>query len=197
MADGMRAEGCHAGAADASGGDGGSAARGCIERGVAGRGLRRGSGRPRLAAGLVLLAAFAAVVLAPVPATAQTVDLVGNSGEEVFAGSSNLVQAQSFGTGTNDDGYKVSEVRIRLRARNSTARANVKIREDNASNRPGDLVAAFPNPSLSSTASFHTFTAPANTRLDADTTYWITVNEGATTGVTLDATRTARPSCSV
>ena len=86
-------------------------------------------------------------------------------------------QAQSFETGANPDGYTVSEVDIRF-GETSGRSTSVKIRENNAGNQPGDLVATLTNPGTLTSHSLNTFTAPAGITLAANTTYWITVNEG-------------------
>ena len=85
--------------------------------------------------------------------------------------------AQMFKTGTNADGYTVSEVDIRL-DNVSGKNTSVKIRENNADNEPGDLVTTLTNPGTLTSKSLNTFTAPAGTTLAASTTYWISVNEG-------------------
>ena len=90
---------------------------------------------------------------------------------------SNWIQAQSFETGANLDGYTVSEVDIRLGHVSGTS-TSVKIRKNNADNEPGDLVATLTNPGTLTENSLNTFTAPDVITLDANTTYWITVNEG-------------------
>ena len=90
--------------------------------------------------------------------------------------SDTAFQAQSFRTGTNAAGYTVSEVDIHL-GNPSNKSTSVRIRENNANNRPGNLVATLTNPA-SLTLSRNTFTAPAVITLAANTTYWISVNEG-------------------
>ena len=57
---------------------------------------------------------------------------------------------------------------------------SVRIRENDSNNRPGNLVATLTNPGNFTGNSLNTFTAPAGTTLAANTTYWITVNEGIT-----------------
>ena len=54
----------------------------------------------------------------------------------------------------------------------------VKIRENNADNEPGDLVATLTDPASLTADSLNTFTAPAGTTLAASKTYWLTVGEG-------------------
>ena len=143
---------------------------------------RPGRSRLRLLAarGLaaVLLVAFAALLALPSQAQAQTVTtLVDNSGLNPTLGSASF-QAQSFGTGANAGGYTITEVQLPLAGSiASSATTVVKIRED-GSGEPGDLVATLTNPATLTAGAFNTFTAPANTTLDAGTPYWITVNEG-------------------
>ena len=102
--------------------------------------------------------------------------LVSNTNKTSIGDSASFL-AQSFETGTNVDGYTVSEVDIHL-VDVSGRSTSVKIRENNASDRPGTLVATLTNPRTLAADSINTFTAPADTVLAADTTYWITANEG-------------------
>ena len=73
-------------------------------------------------------------------------------------GSSSGIEAQSFETGANLDGYTVSEVDIRF-AETSGKSTTVKIRKNNADNEPGDLVATLTNPASLTADSLNTFTA--------------------------------------
>ena len=52
------------------------------------------------------------------------------------------------------------------------------LKEDNGSDRPGDLLETLTNPSPLVSDSVNTFTVPNDRTLDPNTTYWITVNEG-------------------
>ena len=101
--------------------------------------------------------------------------LVSNTAETAVGGSSNFL-AQSFETGANATGYTVTEVEIRVSTALSRS-TSLKIREDDGG-EPGALVATFMNPVSLTNQSLNTFTAPANTTLEASTTYWISVNEG-------------------
>ena len=94
--------------------------------------------------------------------------------------SSTTISAQKFETGTNLDGYTVSEVDIAL-THVSGRSTIVKIRENNASNRPGNLVATLTNPASLTADSLNTFTAPPGTTLAANKTYWLTMGEGIST----------------
>ena len=132
------------------------------------------------AAGLLL--AFAALLALPLQAQAQTLTtLVSNTDLTPNSSSSNFFYAQSFVTGANASGYNISTVKVAFGLTSGTA-TRVRIRTSNSSNinRPGDLVATLTNPGNLSVG-LNTFTAPANTRLDPSTSYWITVNEGIPT----------------
>ena len=107
--------------------------------------------------------------------TTVPTSLVSNTHLSV-GGFNNLLQAQSFETGANLDGYTVSEVDIRT-SDTSGSSTSVRIRKNNADNEPGDLVATLANPTSLTDDSLNTFTAPAGTTLAASTTYWITTNE--------------------
>ena len=113
--------------------------------------------------------------------------LVSNTGETLDSGSTGSIVAQNFRTGANADGYTISEVDIRLHAGSGSTSTSVSIRK-NTSGEPGDLVAALTNPSPLSRNSLNTFTAPVGTRLDASTTYWITVSEGISNRAPLSLT---------
>ena len=102
------------------------------------------------------------------------------------SGSSHF-QAQSFETGADTGGYTITEVQIRLRTVNSGNTTSVTIREDGSS-APGNLVATLMNSATLTGSALNTFTAPANTTLDAGTTYWISVSEGVSNRVTLATT---------
>ena len=118
----------------------------------------------------LLLATFAAL---PLQAQTTTVTLVSNI-EESSAGGSSKIRAQSFRTGSEPIGYRLSEVHLRV----STAagrQARVRIRVDD-SGSPGNLVDTLINPTLSSNRTL-TFTALSALVLEPNKTYWLTVNE--------------------
>ena len=144
-------------------------------------------GHVRLRRPMRALAVFVLLVTALAVATplsqAQTptpVKLVSNAASSID-GRSATFQAQSFTTGSTTGGYTLSEVRVHLSAdQNSNLAPAVKIRENNASNKPGDVVAVLTNPATLTKDAFNTFTAPANTTLSASTVYWVYVNDGVT-----------------
>ncbi len=133
------------------------------------------------------LAVFVLLVTALAVATplsqAQTptpVKLVSNAGQARTGSSSSAFLAQSFTTGATTGGYTLSDVRIYVNSFQRTGWSTaVKIRENNASNQPGDVVATLANASLTS-GRVNIFTAPANTTLSASTVYWVYVNDGVT-----------------
>ena len=111
---------------------------------------------------------------------------VSNTAETASLGTSTL-QAQSFETGANADGYTISEVQIQLGTLPANPTTVVRIREDN-SGEPGDLVAELTSPATLTANSLNTFTAPADTTLAPGKTYWITVNEGILNGASFAQT---------
>ena len=125
----------------------------------------------RLAAGLLLL--VAGLLGVSTAGQAQTLTtFVSNTNETAAAGVS-LFAAQSFFTASD---IVLSEIEILLGEEAGDAVA--KIRENNADDRPGDLVAELTSPTTVTANSLNSFTAPAGTTLDENTTYWITWGEG-------------------
>ena len=134
----------------------------------------------------VILAAFAVLLALPMQAEAQALTtFVNNTTSSTTSGSSHF-GAQSFETGSNSGGYTLSEVEIDL-SHSSNQSTSLKIRKNNSSNLPGDLVATLTNPATLGDG-FYTFTAPASTTLAASTTYWISVNEGISARVSFQTT---------
>ena len=119
---------------------------------------------------------------------AGDITLVSNTDQTVSTSGSSHFQAQSFTTGANAGGYTVSEIQIHLRTINTNQTTNVKIRDNNSSGQPGNLVATLSNPATLTAGALNTFTAPANTTLDASTTYWLSVSEGELSKLTYAAT---------
>ena len=139
--------------------------------------LRRNRCLARFAAATLttLLLAGAGLALAQVLTT-----YVSNLGE-TRTGNVRDILAQSFTTGRNTRGYTLSEVQLSLNGGTSTAVVAVQVKEDN-SGAPGNVVASLSDP-VANGVEFpvdpnpSTFTAPVNTRLAANTTYWVVVNE--------------------
>ena len=104
-------------------------------------------------------------------------NLVSNTGQSLATGGSGLNFAQQFTTGSNESGYVVTEVRIRLEGvRSNTTRTYVTIKDDDGGN-PGSLLANLSNPSSFTASAINTFTVPTTLTLDKDTSYWVVINE--------------------
>ena len=127
---------------------------------------RRGSGKPA-----------SATTGLPVGVTAST--LVKNTGQgDTGAGLAGSVSRgfQAFTTGGNPAGYALSSVDLWLAG---DAIDSVAIVAKNPGNsNPGSLLLELANPDSMTTDAVNTFTAPAWTLLDPDTTYFIRVDSG-------------------
>ena len=144
------------------------------------RSWRGVSRRVRLFAGLglaaLLLAAVASLLALPTQAQTSTVTFVSNTTLNIAIGfNSSIKNAQAFTTGSSP--VVISEVGIYVSVGTGKT-TTVKIRENNSSDKPGDLVDTLTNPLTFTDDAVNTFTAPSNLRLMANTTYWISVNEG-------------------
>ena len=141
---------------------------------------RGGDGRARGAGKRAVRLRAAALLLVAALAGAG-----GEVGAEVLVSNTHLtadyayssIGAQRFKTGANHGGYAVSDVQILLEDASGDRRTVVTIRSDN-NNLPGSVVATLSNPDDLTSDALNTFTAPAGTRLDASTTYWVVVNDG-------------------
>ena len=140
--------------------------------------------------GLILLA-FSTLGAAPAQAQTVTTTLVSNTGAVLGVGASNI-QAQSFRTGANSNGYEITDIRIRVLSLPLVLPDNsVKLRADDGG-KPGVLVADLMDPAtFRGGHQTNTFTVPEGTILDPETTYWVVVNEGVAVGETLSCTATA------
>ena len=150
----------------------------------------RKPGRLRVtaAAGMACLLFAAGLTLAAGPALAQGNDvLVSNARQTLTGTGSSFELAQSFTTGPNAGGYSISKIRIRLFASEPPSSSDgsfVTIKTDVAGS-PGTIVATLNNPATFRQSALNGFTAPAGTTLKPDTTYWIVINEGSTSGLTV------------
>ena len=138
---------------------------------------------PRTGAVARYLLAMAAMTMAT-PAQAQAVTtLVTNGSEPVSTNLVGAFQAQAFTTGDNAAGYRVTAVQIGLGIAGERSILAV-IREDNGG-EPGELVATLTNPTSFTNYILHTFTAPEDTALEANTTYWLSIHEGVSERIAL------------
>ena len=140
-----------------------------------------------LAAAVLLAAATALLLLPPTPGHAQSADAtyISNIGKSASNYTSSLEVAQSFATGSQTGGYTVTHVDIGSDDPDGDA-FSAAIYTTNASGHPVSEVAALTPPS-SFAAGTLTFTAPANTTLEASTTYTVRI-VNSSNNVTLDAT---------
>ena len=121
--------------------------------------------------------AFAALLTLPLQAQTTTVTLVSNAAEGNRSLISSDIHAQKFTTGPDVLGYFISTVELNLQ--NAAGRnIAVMLKENNSSNRPGNLLETLTNPAPLVSSSVNTFTVPNDRTLDPNTTYWITINEG-------------------
>ena len=155
--------------------------------GPAGNRPARGSRCSRVVARRFLVALlFGFAMLTGGVAGAQTVaTLVSNADQGYSGGGAIEVSAQSFTTGSHGTGYTLSSVKLwpfsaGPAADRSGVYATVKT-DDNG--RPGSTLAVLRDPAHDFTGTmFETFTAPANTTLRRNSTYWVVVNEGRSEG---------------
>ena len=122
-----------------------------------------------------LTGALALAVLSFSASTQAANTLASNSIHAVVA-PSYVVRAQGFTTGSDTDGYDLDSVELFLGLvpASELSHALVTLHADDAG-MPGDLVARFANPEPLAVG-LNTFQAPADTLLEADTTYYLAVN---------------------
>ena len=136
----------------------------------------RGRVRPLAArAAAAFLVAFAALLALPLQAQAQTVVTLVNSlsqteGQSSTALGNNWEVAQGFTTGSNADGYTLTNIRsVFPSILNNMPSLTVTLHKDAPTNA---AIATLTNPATIEVGQL-TFTAPANTTLDAATTYYV------------------------
>ena len=141
-------------------------------------GARRGLVRSAHALAVAALLALSGALA--LPATAQEQTTFVSNLAKAQGSRSGSIQAQSFSTGSHTAGYMLSTVRLFYATKGSdadTSALRVKIRT-NSSGAPGGLVADLSSPASFAVDTIVSFTAPANTKLDAEETYWVVINEG-------------------
>ena len=105
--------------------------------------------------------------------------LVSNASHFTDVSVGGVIVAQSFATGSHEQGYTVTEVQMDIAGDPSRREARVRIREDDGGEpATGTPLGTFSNPTTLTMSSLNMFTAPDGLRLDPDTTYWITMGEG-------------------
>ena len=131
---------------------------------------------------LLLLGAMIALLLGmtfetPPPAFAQSTTLVSNLDRLSTLKPAAGIYAQGFRTGAHTAGYTIRNVQVRLAAGSvtSSTKTTVLIRQERNGD-PGALVTALTT-QTPLVDGVNTFAAPANTTLNPQTNYFITVNE--------------------
>ena len=119
------------------------------------------------------LVAFAALLALPLQAQAQTVVTLVNSSNQTAGQSSTALGnhweiAQGFTTGSNTYGYTLTNIRAHFPTVANSRSLTVTLHKDAPTNA---AIATLTNPTIS--VGDLTFTAPANTTLDASTTYYV------------------------
>ena len=119
------------------------------------------------------LVAFAALLALPLQAQAQTVVTLVNSSSQTAGQSSTALGnhweiAQGFTTGSNTAGYTLTSIRAYFPTVGSSPSLTVTLHKHAPANA---AIATLTNPTI--TTGDLTFTAPANTTLDASTTYYV------------------------
>ena len=136
-----------------------------------------------LSTAFALIALMCAVLITTKVQAQEVTTLVSNA-TETSSGSENGGHAQSFRTGTNPDGYTITEVQIHLGTHQSTTNVAIAKIHENNGGQPGNEVATLTNSTTLLADSLNTFTAPAGTTLEPSTTYWVVVNDGVQNSTT-------------
>ena len=118
-----------------------------------------------------------AFLLAPPPAFAQSTTLVSNLDRLSTLKPAAGIYAQGFRTGAHTAGYTIRNVQVRLAAGSvtSSTKTSVLIRQER-NGEPRALVTALTT-QTPLVDGVNTFAAPANTILNPQTNYFVTVNE--------------------
>ena len=137
--------------------------------------------RPGRATALAVLALAALACLAvPERAQAQTVEtLVSNLGQTSRSGglSAGSDHGVTFRTGANASGtgFTLTSIEISVRKEPGSSTGTVKVYEESGGSPTSVEVATLTGPT-NLTEGVNLFTAPANTDLDEDTTYYVIIN---------------------
>ena len=111
-----------------------------------------------------------------VSSTGQT---SGGSAETGNRNGNQTKHAQKFTTGSNPAGYTLDEVRIYL-GTNGNAAAPVITVNSGSGNNPGAVLYTMTNPATITDSATNTFTAPSGATLEADTSYFVVMENSNT-----------------
>ena len=106
--------------------------------------------------------------------------LVGNLSQEhvLILNSAFWDMAQQFRTGSDEDGYTLSSVQLRLNVQSVSDFPTVKLFSGSANGTEVATLTA-PTSAVTNIVTNYTYTAPAGTRLANDTDYWVLVEGGS------------------
>ena len=123
----------------------------------------------------VVLLSLPLLLLPAVETTAQTVQtLVSNTGQS--GGFTISISGMKITTGSSP----ATLTDMRLFVATGNANTVVRIRAGNTTNPTGTIIATLNNPSTFTNSALNTFTAPAGITLEANTTYFLSLNDGVT-----------------
>ena len=91
--------------------------------------------------------------------------------------------AQKFTTGSNPTGYTLDEVRIYLASNGNAATPVITVNSGTGTN-PGAVLYTLDNPGTFTNFSVNSFTAPSEATLDADTSYFVVMENSNTANTT-------------
>lgn len=137
----------------------------------------------RLAVGVLVLAAIIAaswIMLAPGAEAHGQKILVSNIGK-LDGSTTDAQNSQAFTTGSNPAKYVLNSVQLTL-VDVDDSDIKVRIFTTDSDGKPDSELYTLTNPGSLSSNSGNTFTAPANSTLDADTTYAVVVTDEDGTG---------------
>ena len=128
---------------------------------------------PRLTIIGVLLAA-ALLLGSPAPSDAAEIVLVSNTGQSGFGGTpvGAYDHAQGFTTGKNTLGYVLTSIELQVHTAPADGTLAVSVREADGQDPSDTVLYTLTNPSNLGTG-LQKFTAPANSSLSAETTYFV------------------------
>ena len=128
---------------------------------------------PRLIIIGVLLAA-ALLLGSPAPSDAAEIVLVSNTGQHAYGGTpaGAYDHAQGFTTGKNTLGYVLTSIELQVHTAPANGTLTVSVREADGQDPSDTVLYTLTNPSNLGTG-LRKFTAPANSSLSAETTYFV------------------------
>ena len=121
----------------------------------------------------VLLAA-ALLLGSPAPSDAAEIVLVSNTGQHAYGGTpvGAYDHAQGFTTGKNTLGYVLTSIELQVHTAPANGTLTVSVREADGQDPSDTVLHTLTNPSNLGTG-LRKFTAPANSSLSAETTYFV------------------------